>query len=57
MPPAAVFVFYLLALIAFTVAAIWPVAKREPYSPVHLTALGLALVTLVWVWQAGHAAF
>lgn len=57
MPPAAMFVIYLLALIAFTASALWPVLKRQPYTPVHLIGLGLALVTLVWTWQAGATAF
>ncbi len=57
MPPEAMFVFYLLALIAFTIAAIWPLARREPYTPIHLIALGLALGALVTTWTAGTAAF
>lgn len=57
MNPALQFVIYLLALIAFTLAALWPLARRRPYTELHLVPLGLALVTLVWVIQSGQAAF
>lgn len=57
MNPALQFVCFLLALIAFTVAALWPLLRRQPYTALHLVPLGLALVTVVWVVQAGQAAF
>lgn len=57
MNPALQFVLFLLALIAFTIAALWPLLRRQPYTPLHLVPLGLALVTLVWVIQSGQAAF
>lgn len=57
MPPALVFVIYLLALIAFTLAGVvWPLAKHR-LTELHLVAIGLALVTVVWVVQAGQATF
>jgi hypothetical protein len=52
MPPAIAFVLFLLALICFVLAAFSVTVKR-----VNLVALGLALVTVVWLWQAGEAAF
>lgn len=52
MHPAIAFVLYLLALVCFVLAAASVAVKR-----VNLVALGLALVTLVWVVQSGQAAF
>lgn len=52
MHPAIAFVLYLLAFICFVLAAAGVAVKR-----VNLIAFGLALVTLVWLWQAGQAAF
>lgn len=52
MHPALVFVVYLLALACFVLAAFSVTVRR-----VNLVALGLALVTLVCLWQAGQAAF
>lgn len=57
MHPALLFVIYLLAFLAFLVAAVWPLVRREGYNPVHLIALGLTLTTLVPLVQAGQAAF
>ena len=57
MPAALTFVLYLLALVAFTVGAFWPLFKREPFTPINLAYLGLALVVVVWVVQAAQAAF
>jgi hypothetical protein len=57
MPAALLFVIYLLALLAFLGGALWPLLRREPYAPVHLVSLGLALVDLVWVVQSAQAAF
>jgi hypothetical protein len=52
MHPTLAFVVYLLALICFVLAAF-----SVPVRRVNLLGLGLALVTVVWVWQAGQAAF
>ena len=57
MTPMWQFVLYLLALVVFTLAAVWPLVRRKPYTELHLVPLGLALVTVVWVVQAGQAAF
>lgn len=57
MSPALQFVCFLLALLCFTLAAVWPLVRRKPYTELHLVPLGLALVTVVWVVQAGQAAF
>lgn len=54
--PALMFVLYLLALVAFTLAAVWGLVRR-PFTVAHAIALGLALVTMVWVIQSGQAAF
>jgi len=55
--PALQFVLYLLALIVFVLGTAWPLLRREPYTPVALVSLGLAMVVGVWVVQAGQAAF
>lgn len=58
MSPQVAFVVYLLALIAFTVAFIWPLFRpTKVFTEVNIIALGLALVTLVWVVAAAKAAF
>lgn len=53
MSPAVAFVLYLLALICFAASAFGADSKVR----VNLVALGLALAALVWVLQAGQAAF
>lgn len=57
MNPALQFVIYLLAVLVFAGVAIWPLLRRQPYSPVHAIGVGLALVTLVPLVVAGQAAF
>lgn len=57
MTPVLQFVLYLLAFLAFAAAALWPLLRRQPYTELHLVAYGLALVTAVWLAQAGQAAF
>jgi flagellar biogenesis protein FliO len=56
MPPALQFVIYLLAVLAFVAAAAWGVVRR-PFDPVNAIGVGLALVTVVPLVQAGQAAF
>jgi hypothetical protein len=56
MPPALLFVIYLLAFLAFAVAAVWGVVRR-PFGTVNAIALGLTLTTLVPLVGAGQAAF
>ncbi len=59
MDPAAQFVLFLIALIIFVIGAIWPLFRPGPttFSETNAVSLGLALVCLVWVLTAGHAAF
>lgn len=57
MHPALLFVIYLLALLAFLGVAVWPLLRRQPYSPVNLLGVGLTLTTLVPVVQSAQAAF
>lgn len=53
MNPVLTFILYLLALICFAAAAF----GAEGRVCVNLVALGLALVSLVWVVQAASVAF
>lgn len=61
MDPKASFVFYLLGLICFLVAAFWdtylPAANtpRPAWRNVNLIALGLAFVDFVWMYTAWKA--
>jgi hypothetical protein len=56
--PTLAFVLYLLALIAFVIGFIWPLFRpTKVFTEINVASLGLALVTLVWVIQSGHAAF
>lgn len=57
MHPALLFFIYLLAFLAFLGAALWPLLRREPYTPVSLIGVGLTLTTLVPLVGAGQAAF
>lgn len=57
MNPALLFVIYLLAVLVFAGVAIWPLLRRQPYTPVHALGLGLALVTLVPLVAAAQATF
>lgn len=59
MDPTLAFVLYLLALIAFAIGFIWPLFRdgRKVFTEINVVSLGLALIALVWVIQAGHAAF
>lgn len=59
MDPKAQFVFFLLALVCFVVAAVkdgWAgdpgKSGQRPWVLVNLVALGLALVDFVWMWTA-----
>lgn len=53
------FVFFLLALICFVIAALWDNVIGPPenrsWRTVNLTALGLALVDFVWMYSAWKA--
>jgi hypothetical protein len=51
------FVVYLLAVLVFAGVAVWPLLRRQPYTPVHALGVGLALVTLVPLVAAAQAAF
>lgn len=57
MHPVLAFVVYLLALIVFLVGALWPRLRSGPATAANAACLGLALVTLVPLVQAGQAAF
>jgi len=52
MSPLATFIFLLLGLVAFLAATVGVATGRRP---INLVALGLSLVTLVAVWNAGVA--
>lgn len=57
MNPALQFVVYLLAVLVLAGVAIWPLLRRQPYTPLHAIGVGLALVTLVPLVAAAQAAF